>query len=405
MNKKPIILIYVWCRAEAYFYLRFQNSANQLGYQIYYLTDKYSCYKYLSNNISLSNKAYFITKTKIRKTYPAYFAIDIEYRLHTFNLRQVQKIYDSCLNFLENFSFENIKYIFLWSGYRVIDHALKTYASSRGIKTLYFEIANIDGKLFVDPEGTNARSLLQRKSEILNFYEVDKQAFYDWRKEYIKSKFTQVTVKQAAHTPLLVAGKDYFNDIWGRVAKRGGSPIEFPLKRLYRRFFKTKFPELGVMLESGHYILFPLQVSTDTQVILNANCSLLEAVKRSIELARKKNVYLVIKPHPAEKNPTYIKQLLDVTSTYDKVIFSNENTFKLMKNALEVITINSTVGLEALILGCKVHIIGKAFYENFHTEDDIARYIMGYLLDVDYWGEKPLSTDILNKMLERAHLS
>lgn len=155
----------------------------------------------------------------------------------------------------------------------------------------------------------------------------------------------------------------------------------------------------------GAYILFPLQVSNDTQVVLNANCSLLEAVRRSVKLARNQNVYLVIKPHPAEKNPTYVKRLLDITSTYDKVVFSNENTFKLMKNALEVITINSTVGLEALILGCKVHIIGKAFYENFHTEDDIARYIMGYLLNVDYWGESPLSEDILNKILERAYLT
>lgn len=401
---RPIIVIYIWCRAEAHFFIRFQKAADKMGYCIFYITDKYSAYQYLAKKLIRDNKVFFIKESKII-SFPADFSIDIERRLKTFSDAQIQEIYDATLSFLDMFNDKPISCIFMWNGYRVIDHALQVYAYEKNIKTLYFEIANIPGKIFVDPQGTNARSLLQKKPEVLQDFLINFDDYLNWKREYIMEKMVQRTVKQAKHTPLGIAAKDYLWDIWGRLFKNGGCAIEYPFRRLYRRFFKSHINMCNSNSIHGAYILFPLQVSNDTQVVLNANCSLLEAVRRSVKLARNQNVYLVIKPHPAEKNPTYVKQLLEVTSTYDKVIFSNENTFKLMKNALEVVTINSTVGLEALILGCNVHIIGKAFYENFHTEDDIARYIMGYLLDVDYWGEKPLSTDILNKMLERAHLS
>lgn len=401
---RPIILIYIWCRAEANFYLRFQKAADKMGYCVFYITDKYSSYMYISRKLIRDNKAFYIEKNHTTHFFATDFSVDIEKRLRIFSDKQIEEIYNTCLSFFDIFNNMPISYIFMWNGYRVIDHALQTYASEKNIKTLYFEIANMPGKIFIDPYGTNARSLLQQKPSVLKYFPVNFNDYKTWKQGYINEKMTQTTVKQAKHTPLSIAAKDYLLDMWGYLFKNGGCTLEYPFERLYRRFFKSHILISNSSSIKGAYILFPLQVSNDTQVVLNANCSLLEAVKRSIELARKQNLYLVIKPHPAEKNPTYVKQLLDVTSTYDKVIFSNENTFKLMKNALAVVTINSTVGLEALILGCNVHIIGKAFYENFHTEDDIARYIMGYLLDVDYWGEKPLSADILNKMLERAHL-
>lgn len=401
---RPIILIYIWCRAEAHFFIRFQKAADKMGYCIFYITDKYSAYQYLAKKLIRDNKVFFIKKNKI-VSFPADFSIDIERRLKTFSDAQIQEIYDATLSFLDMFNDKPISCIFMWNGYRAIDHALQVYAYEKNIKTLYFEIANIPGKIFVDPQGTNARSLLQKKPAVLQNFLINFDDYLNWKRGYIMEKMVQTNVKQAKHTPLGIAAKDYLWDIWGRLFKNGGCAIEYPFRRLYRRFFKSHINMSNSNSIHGAYILFPLQVSNDTQVVLNANCSLLEAVRRSVKLARNQNVYLVIKPHPAEKNPTYVKRLLDITSTYDKVVFSNENTFKLMKNALEVITINSTVGLEALILGCKVHIIGKAFYENFHTEDDIARYIMGYLLNVDYWGESPLSEDILNKILERAYLT
>ena len=363
--KKDAILIYIWCRAEAHFYLRFQEAAQALGFKIFFITDKYSCYRYLRKGLTFNNEVFYITKSeKPSLNYPD-FSRDIECKLGTFSGSELKETYRNSMMFLENLPKKEIKYIFMWNGYRIIDHALEDYASLNKMKTLFFELANINGKMFIDPLGTNARSLLHKKPDILNTYKVDELAFKEWKKSYVNEKLKQSTVRQAKHTPLKIAACDYFLDAYGRFIKKGGCPIELPFNRLYKRFFKTNFDVKDLDLEELDYIFFPLQVSNDTQIVLNANCSLLQAVDKAVKKAEKKGCFLVIKPHPAEKNPTYIKDLLALTGSYDKVVFSFENTFRLMKYANEVITINSTVGLESLILGRPTTIIGKAFYERF----------------------------------------
>lgn len=146
-----------------------------------------------------------------------------------------------------------------------------------------------------------------------------------------------------------------------------------------------------------------MQVSTDTQVLINGNITVLNAVKKALDYARNHNFYLVIKPHPAEKNPLYFEKLESVLSNYNRTLITNENTFKLIKYAQETFTINSTVGLEAKILNRPVHVFGKALYENF-TQDDISRYVMGYLLNIDYWGTDNISIENFKKVLERTDL-
>lgn len=97
---------------------------------------------------------------------------------------------------------------------------------------------------------------------------------------------------------------------------------------------------------------------------------------------------------------SYISEIVRLKEQSDKIIFTNDNTYKLIKNAIEVVTINSTVGLESLIMGKKTKILGKAFYESF-TELDIARYIMGFLINEDYWGTGNISENIFRKILSR----
>lgn len=57
-----------------------------------------------------------------------------------------------------------------------------------------------------------------------------------------------------------------------------------------------------------------------------------------------------------------------------------------------------------MILNCPVHVFGKALYENF-TEDDIKRYIWGYLYNIDYWGNKDISQEDFEHIILRAELN
>lgn len=76
------------------------------------------------------------------------------------------------------------------------------------------------------------------------------------------------------------------------------------------------------------------------------------------------------------------------------------NTFELISNAIKVITINSTVALEAKIIGVDVDILGKSYYRLF-DEDKIKKYIMGYLVDMDFFSQKQFKVEQIRLLLRK----
>jgi len=80
--------------------------------------------------------------------------------------------------------------------------------------------------------------------------------------------------------------------------------------------------------------------------------------------------------------------------------FSNENIFELMQNAKIVVTINSTAGLEAKILGCDVKVLSKAIYQDF-DETRLRKYIMKHLIDIDYFeADDPIEPHIIEHIFK-----
>ncbi len=63
------------------------------------------------------------------------------------------------------------------------------------------------------------------------------------------------------------------------------------------------------------------------------------------------------------------------------------NTFQLIQNANSVITINSSVGLEALILEKNVKFLSKTFFDKL-TNEFLVNYIINYLIDIDFFSLK-----------------
>ena len=58
------------------------------------------------------------------------------------------------------------------------------------------------------------------------------------------------------------------------------------------------------------------------------------------------------------------------------------------------------VGLEGLIIGKKVKVLGKALYKNF-KKDDLIRYINNYLINIDFFGKEECNEKEIKILLNR----
>lgn len=119
------------------------------------------------------------------------------------------------------------------------------------------------------------------------------------------------------------------------------------------------------------YIFIPFQVPADSQVVIHSpwvhSMEQMFHLIRDAHLKLRENKrtdipHLVFKEHPSW--PGNFEKLYDLDEC---CLFANENnTQELIENAEAVITINSTVGLESLLLGKKVITLGNACYNIEH---------------------------------------
>jgi capsular polysaccharide export protein len=141
---------------------------------------------------------------------------------------------------------------------------------------------------------------------------------------------------------------------------------------------------MSVPPHTNDYIFLALQVSSDTQIKLHSNHDNIDAIHISREEATRAGLDLVVKIHPAENSPEEISRIVKAQQSIGFII-SSDNTIDLLKKAHTVITINSTVGLEALLFGKRVKTLGRCFYKNFDNAR-IKKYIHHYLIDeVNYF--------------------
>ncbi len=295
----------------------------------------------------------------------------------------------------------DISLILIWNGSSIPTKALSVFAQLNNIPALYFELSNIPGKLFVDPKGVNAQSLLFHKPNILDNYSIDEQQFEEWRRKYLEYKRTE------SITPL---AKKY----------RGIKNILFPIDSFATRFLNI--PVIGEMniirktkdiaqksdayflfdeydISSGIFNFFPMQVSNDSQLLFNTSVTMHDAIEIAYKQSREQGRDLLIKPHPVEREEKIFKYLLSLQNK-DGLYIVNKPTFNIVERCQQIITINSTVGLEGLIAGKKVAFLGKSFY-SMMNEEQLKKYLMKYLIDVDYFSNEDISAKLIKTILSR----
>lgn len=134
-----------------------------------------------------------------------------------------------------------------------------------------------------------------------------------------------------------------------------------------RKIFKLLTNEL-----KNKYFLVPLQVYNDSQIILHSNYNSIEEfiteVMESFAKYSKKDTYLVFKHHPEDRGfknyEKHIRKLAKRLYIENRVFYIHDfHLPTLIKGSIGVITINSTVGLQALYHNRPVKVMGKAIYD------------------------------------------
>ena len=140
-----------------------------------------------------------------------------------------------------------------------------------------------------------------------------------------------------------------------------------------------------------NYILFPCQLPHDQTISLHSNVSVADALRMTLEFARSKNLTVLVKPHPA--NPGSMAPLYQLFNDfkYGAKFWVNFNIHSLIQKSIAVFSVNSGVGMEALLHDKPVFCYGRADYASVthFIDDDIDRTERAWRSKNKYISEYP----------------
>lgn len=274
-------------------------------------------------------------------------------------------------NFYENFFKEKkIDAIVMYNDCRLIHAKAIKVARKLGIGIWIFEEGYLRPYCITfEKDGVNANSSLPRDK---NFY----LSCNILTKESIKEipdgfKFMAFSAFLYWLFSFLLA--PFFNN---KLHHRTLYPFEFLFwfRSLYRKYlYKFTEKKLNQKIYSleKKYFLAVLQVYNDTQIKHHYKKSIEDFIEELIlsfaNHARAKS-YLVFKHHPMDRGyRNYSKLISELSQKYHvegRILYVHDTYLPtLLKKALGCITINSTVGLSAILEGCPTKVCGNAFYD------------------------------------------
>lgn len=397
------ILIHVISLEEIKFYSRFSCAFSQLGLKEVFVTTSLFCYCYL---LFTGATVYISTLSKPKK--------DLSDKVF-FNelvgwLSKSKAI--SCYYSMRNcatkiFNCHNVSAVIIPSG-RLASHvALAEVSKEYMVPTIFSGYGNFPGKTFFDCKGTDrSSSLFEDVSKLDNYPVKDFSIFEEWRDAYVENKLRHHYVPQAKNVSWRTFLSRIFRIIFCKIENmffiasdidRGmGSIIDL----IPHNISIEKKAIADIYSFNNKFCFFPLQYSLDAQIMLNYSGSYRTALSQALSIARKNGFTLIVKVHPVENSTQAIKCVEQFVSDNEDVYLSIDNTFKIINASQFVITVNSTVGLEARLMGKKTHYLGDSFYSLFNDQQ-MASYLLNYLIDIDYFSSEEISCETALKIFER----
>ncbi len=243
--------------------------------------------------------------------------------------------------------------IFLWNGSGLAAALAQQWAHQHNIPLLFAENGYLPHTLQLDPMGVNAFSSLNTLNltdiAARTYSAAQEQEFAAMLTDYRAGRATPVAPPLRLRPSLLAYLQQGWRDWWQRPRRR----------RINRRIGDTQ-PQVP-----ERFVLFPLQVVADSQLTLHSPLygNQLAVAIAEVEIALREvdpTLALVVKLHPADRKKTDYDAV--ATAHPALVWVSNGDVRPLLARAQGVVTINSTVGVEALLFGKPVVTLGNNFY-------------------------------------------
>ncbi|BCE01401.1 hypothetical protein [Marinicellulosiphila megalodicopiae] len=267
--------------------------------------------QYLSIFLSNDSQYDYLFKTNyIRRKmrFPAFKNIEF---IHGFFLRAKRAeryFYD--LYFRSELQTSNCSTVLIWNGSPSPSSILKEIALSLNLECFFWELGYFPGTVQIDPNGVNYENSLPRNPD---FYFKNKAKLNQYERPEI------IGIRESK--------------------KKLEGEIELP----------------------NQYIFVPFQVPSDSQILDYSNwIKDMEHLYQVIfELACAfDHLNFVIKEHPS-----YKISIIEKVKKHKRILFANSNkTPDLLAHCDYVITVNSTVGIEALVYNKPVITLGSACY-------------------------------------------
>jgi len=390
---KRSIIAYAGARSDHDFFVRFVPELRRRGLELVLLTNKPSL---MLRSAVRRIPCFLIHNAEPTGMNPVIdFTTDILSR--SMKREAAELFFAGMMECLERIKREwEIEGTFIWNGSTLATTAVSVFAGANDIHTLYFELSNVPGRIFADPVGVNAQSRLFLHPEVVEEYPIGDEVFAAWREEYLSSKRRETTTDQARRSvriqnilfPIDAASVALLD------LPSTGEMNVIPKLRMLRSGNSVDYPYDQYDLVGNEYNFFPMQLSYDSQLLLNSTVTLQEAIDRAYEASRREHRDLLIKPHPVEDMDT-IAPLLRSLRERTGIFIVQYPTMQIVELCRRVFTINSTVGLEGMIAAKEVTFFGHSFYPLL-TGKRLKQYILGYLIDIDYYSNDSITEHQMN---------
>jgi capsule polysaccharide modification protein KpsS len=296
---------------------------------------------------------------------------------------------------------KDIKFLLMQNDTRW-QHSLAIYVANKmDIDYYVFELGLFrPNTITIDPKGVNYNNSVPRNKEFYRNINIENK--FDYSK--INSDISEF------ERNIIVAKYMIYYRIGELLGKNSLENKTISLKDYFSRFYntylkKSKKENNSIKLPQN-YIFAPFQVVNDSQTLVHSNFkNMIEFAETVIEGVKKYNrdnddhLAIVFKEHPMDVGKVKYDDFYKKYKNDGSIIFLKQgNTKRIIEKSNLVITINSTVGIEALEMHKKVICLGRAFYAidgiaKKSNQDNLANNIDNIL-------NKKIDIDLIDNFLD-----
>jgi len=338
----------------------------------------------------------------------------------TVKLDNLLNIYDKYIQWIEENILENIDgtTVVMPGEYRLFEQALLNTIGKKKIHVLYFE-AGPPGYIYLSKTGVNANADFSKSgfSSLASEY-----------KTYESDSCPQPKINSVLDKKVIILSKfiDLVFYLFMGSFSRLGDHKEF-LQSFYKRSKLALMQKINKNIDKvqlskgcdiGDYYLFIGQVRED----VNSTHFGIEPDKIAshlLEIVKKSNCKIVLRPHPLQGLDKEIKELHTQFPLQFQYAHGDSGLEEDLIQSKGVVTVNSNGGLEALLCGKPVFILGRSYYEGCYgvvkTVEELlmfddskemvvksaSKFIHDCFIPVDYRLGDMNGAQIIGKMLER----